>query len=145
MPATWVRVSPVILTGLAKTTWRRKSGHMLMAVAAKKHLTVFYRKREAKDAGRPEVKAAFKEIAAGTGGIALREERNAIVREEMLKRKLGTGVYRRKSRSKYPPLAGTVYEVKVEYTPGVKVKPPTNIAHIYLKEKEKKKAPAPHK
>jgi hypothetical protein len=135
MPAAWVRVSPVILTGLAKTTWRRKSGHLLMAVAAKKHLTVFYKKREAKDAGRPEVKAAFKEIAAGTGGIAFREERNEIVRREMIKRAVGTGVYRRKSRSRYPPLAGKIYEVKVEYKPGVKVKPPTNIAHIALSKK----------
>jgi hypothetical protein len=103
---------------------------MLMAVAAKKHLTVFYRKREAPGAGRPEVKSAFAEIAAGTKAMPFREERNIIVRKEMVKRAIGTGVYRRKSRSKYAPLAGTVYEVKVAYTPGVRVKPPTNIAHI---------------
>jgi len=126
MPAPWVRVSPVILAGLSRTTWRRKSGHMLMAVAAKKHLTVFYRKREAPKAGRPEVKDAFKVAAAMTRGKAKRSERNAIIREEMLKKAIGTGIYRRKSRSKYAPLAGTVYEVKIPYKPGEKVKPPTS-------------------
>ncbi|MBS7248399.1 MAG: hypothetical protein KIH04_09005 [Candidatus Freyarchaeota archaeon] len=126
MPAAWVRVSPIILSGLSKTTWRRKSGHMLMAVAAKKHLTVFYRKREAPGAGRPEVKAAFTAAAAKTRGIARRSERNAIIREEMLRARVGTGVYQRRSRSLYEPLAGTVYKVQVQYTPGVKVKPPTS-------------------
>lgn len=126
MPAAWVRVSPIILTGLSKTTWKRKSGHMLMATAAKKHLTIFYRKREAPGAGRPEVKKAFTDAAAKTRGIARRSERNKIIRDEMLKAKVGTGVYRRLSRSRYAPLAGTYYEVKLPYTPGVKVKPPTS-------------------
>ena len=130
MPASWIRVSPIILTGLSKTTWRRKSGHMLMATAAKKHLTIFYRKREAEGAGRPEVKDAFREAAAKTRGIAKRSERNRIIREEMLKKKVGTGVYRRKSRSKYAPLAGTVYEVKIPYEPGKKVKPPTSFVGV---------------
>ena len=97
-----------------------------MAVAAKKHLTVYYRKREAKDAGRFEVKEAFKAAAAMTRGKPRRSERNAIIREEMLRKAVGTGVYRRISRSKYAPLAGTVYEVKIPYKPGVKVKPPTS-------------------
>jgi hypothetical protein len=130
----WQRVSPIILTGLSRTTWRRKSGHMLMATAAKKHLTVFYRKREAPGAGRPEVKKAFTEAAAKTRGKPFREDRNALIREEMIRKAVGTGIYRRKSRSKYPPLAGTIYEVKVEYKPGVRVKPPTNIAHISMKK-----------
>jgi hypothetical protein len=120
----WQRVSPIILTGLSKTTWRRKSGHMLMAVAAKKHLTIFYRKREAPGAGKPEVKAAFTAAATKTRGIPKRSERNEIIRREVTGK--GSGVYRRKSRSKYAPLAGTVYEVKLPYTPGVKVKPPTS-------------------
>ena len=126
MPAPWVRVSPIILAGLSRTTWRRKSGHMLMAVAAKKHLTIFYRKREAPGAGRDEVKKAFTEAAAMTRGMPKRSERIAIIKREMLAKKVGTGVYRRKSRSKYSPLAGTVYEVKLPYTPGVKIKPPTS-------------------
>jgi len=105
---------------------------MLMAVAAKKHLTVFYRKREAPGAGRKEVKDAFTEAAKLTRAIPFREDRIKIIREEMIKKKVGTGVYRRKSRSKYGALAGKVYEVKLPYTPGVKTKPPTNIAHMAL-------------
>jgi hypothetical protein len=108
---------------------------MLMATAAKKHLTIFYRKREAKDAGRPEVKKAFTEAAAKTRGKPFREERNAMIREEMIRKAIGTGTYRRKSRSKYSPLAGTVYSITIPYTPGVKVKPPTNIAHMYFAAK----------
>jgi hypothetical protein len=108
---------------------------MLMAVAAKRHLTIFYRKREAPGAGRKEVKDAFTEAAAMTRGKPFREDRNAVIREEMLRRAVGSGVYRRKSRSKYAPLAGTVYEVKLPYKPGLKVKPPTNIAHVALGSK----------
>ncbi len=59
MPAAWVRVSPIVLTAVAPKKWRRKSGHMIMATAAKKHLTIFYRKREAIGAGRKEVKDKF--------------------------------------------------------------------------------------
>jgi hypothetical protein len=114
----------MVLTGLSKTTWRRKSGHMLMATAARKHLTIFYRKREAPGAGRPEVKAAFTAAASKTRGMAKRSERNEIIRREVTGK--GTGVYRRRSRSKYAPLAGTVYEVKIAYTPGVRAKPPTS-------------------
>jgi hypothetical protein len=121
---TWQRVSPMILTGLSKTTWRRKSGHMLMAVAAKRHLTVFYRKREAPGAGKREVKEAFTAAAAKTRGMAKRSERIAIIAREVTGK--GSGVYRRKSRSKYAPLAGTVYEVKIPYTPGVRAKAPTS-------------------
>jgi hypothetical protein len=97
---------------------------MLMAVAAKRHLTIFYRKREAPGAGRPEVKAAFTAAAAKTRGEPLRSKRNEVIRREVTGK--GTGVYHRKSRSKYAPLAGTVYEIKIPYTPGVKVKPPTS-------------------
>jgi hypothetical protein len=99
---------------------------MLMAVAAKRHLTIFYRKREAPGAGRSEVKEAFTEAATKTRGIAKRSERIKIIREEMIRKGVGTGVYHRKSRSKYEPLAGTVYEVKIPYKPGVKAKPPTS-------------------
>jgi hypothetical protein len=97
---------------------------MLMAVAAKRHLTVFYRKREAPHAGRPEVKTAFTAAAAKTRGMAKRSERLEIIRREVTGK--GTGVYRRKSRSKYAPLAGTVYEVKIPYSPGVRAKAPTS-------------------
>jgi len=99
-----------------------------MAVAAKKHLTIFYRKREAPHAGKREVKDAFIAAAARTRGIAKRSERNVIIAKEVTGK--GTGVYRRKSRSKYPPLAGTVYEVKIPYTPGVRAKAPTSFVGV---------------
>lgn len=128
MPAAWVRLNPIVLTAVSPIKWRRKSGHMLMATAAKKHLTVFYRRREAPGAGRPEVKAAFKEIAhTMTLGIPERSKRIAIIREEMVKRKIGTGVYRRKSRAyPYSPLHGAIYEITIPYTPGVKPVRPTS-------------------
>ncbi|MEM2946561.1 MAG: hypothetical protein QXI87_09515 [Thermoproteota archaeon] len=128
MPAPWVRLSPVVLTALSPMKWRRKSGHMIMATAAKKHLTIFYRKREAVGAGRPEVKDKFKEIAhTKTLGIPERSKRTAIIRSEMVAAKVGKGVYRRKSRAySYSPLYGKVYEVTVPYTPGVRVKAPTS-------------------
>ena len=123
MPA-WTRVSPVVLQGLSKTTWRRKSGHMIMAVAAKKHLTIFYRKREAPHAGNPKVKEAFTSAAAKTRAIAKRSERNAIIRSAVTG--TGSGEYHRVSRSKYGPLAGTVYTVKIPYKAGVRAKAPTS-------------------
>lgn len=127
MPAAWVRVSPLVLTAVSPMKWRRKSGHMLMATAAKKHLTIFYRKREAPGAGRPEVKEKFTEIAHKTLGEPLRSKRIAIIREGMIAARVGKGVYRRKSRARPgSPLFGKVYEVTVPYTPGVRVKPPTS-------------------
>ncbi|MEM0111356.1 MAG: hypothetical protein QXK90_01175 [Candidatus Parvarchaeota archaeon] len=136
MPAAWVRVSPLVLTAAAPMKWRRKSGHMLMVVAAKKHLTIFYRKREAPGAGRAEVKEKFAEIAHKTLGEPLRSKRNALIREEMIKAAIGTGVYRRMSRARPgSPLYKTVYEVTVPYTPGVKVKPPTSFV-VAAKKRE---------
>jgi hypothetical protein len=110
---------------------------MLMATAAKKHLTIFYRRREAPKAGRPEVKDKFKKIAEEkTRNIPFREDRNAIIRDEMIKAAIGTGIYRRKSRGKYL-LAGTEYVVKLDYKPGVKIKPPTNLAHVAVEQVKK--------
>jgi hypothetical protein len=108
-----------------------------MATAAKKHLTVFYKRREAIGAGRPAVKEKFKKIAEEkTRNIPFREDRIAIIREEMLKAAIGTGVYRRKSRGKFL-LAGTEYVVKLDYKPGVKIKPPTNLAHVAVEQVKK--------
>ena len=123
MPA-WTRVSPMVLEALSKTTWRKKSGHMVMATAAKKHITFFARKREAPHAGSTKVKNAFIAAAAKTRAIAKRSERNAIIQKDVLN--TGTGEYHRVSRSKYGPLAGTVYTVKIPYKAGVKVKAPTS-------------------
>ena len=127
MVAPWLRISPVFLEAVLPKKWPRKSGHMVMAVAAKKHVTVFARRRAAPGAGRPEVKAAFTEAAHKTLGIPDRSKRIGIIRDEMIKARVGTGIYRRKSRaSPRSKLYGTVYELKIPYTPGVKVKPPTS-------------------
>jgi len=52
---------------------------MVMAVAAKKHVTVFSRSRFAPGAGHPTTKAAFTEAAHKTVGILSRPERNAVI------------------------------------------------------------------
>jgi hypothetical protein len=101
---------------------------MVMATAAKKHITFFARKREAPHAGSPKVKDAFKIAAEKTRAIAKRSERNKIVQSGV--KGSGSGEYHRLSRSKYGPLAGTVYTVKIPYTPGVKAKAPTSFVGI---------------
>jgi len=86
---------------------------MLMAVAAKKHVTLFTRSRRAPGAGSPAVKAAFAAAAKKTLGIADRSERNAIVAAGV--RGTGSGVYRKKSRAKIgSPLYGKVYEYRTK-------------------------------
>lgn len=80
-----------------------------MAVAAKKHVTLFSRSRRAPGAGSPQVKAAFASAAKKTLGIESRSERNAIISSAV--KGTGSGVYRRKSRAKPgSPLFGKVYE-----------------------------------
>lgn len=74
---------------------------MLMAVAAKKHVTIFSRSRYAKGAGHPDVKAAFATAARGTVGILDRSERNARVASAV--RGKGPGFMVKKSRSKAHP------------------------------------------
>ena len=84
---------------------------MLMAVAAKKHVTLFTRSRRAPGAGSPKVKAAFAAAAKKTLGMESRAERNAVVAAGV--RGTGDGIYRRKSRaSPRSPLFGKVYEYK---------------------------------
>jgi len=145
MPASWVRLSPQTLVALAPPKWRRKSGTMLMFTAAKKHLTIFARKREAKGAGKDIVKKLFKEAAEKTRGEPFREDRNLMVKEYLLenlpKYKEELGVYRKKSRSKVAGEPGVkcpaVYEYKYKWEPGKSVKPPTNLAHEALKQLKK--------
>lgn len=97
------------------TTWLRlelravPAPGLMMATAAKKHLTIFYRSKTARGAGRGPVKVKFRAIAATTGGIPLRADRIAIVKKEMLAAKLATGKYYKRSKSKYAPLAGRFY------------------------------------
>lgn len=57
---------------------------LYLAVAAKKHVTVYTRKREAPGAGHPEIKTQFKKCAAETRGIKDRVERNAKIRACMI-------------------------------------------------------------
>ena len=97
--------------------WKRISPSMppvgqIQAVQAKKHVTIFSRSPSAPGAGRPEVKAGFTACAKATGGIPGRLDRNISLKNCMVTKGLKTGIYRRKSRSKYAPLAGTVYEKK---------------------------------
>lgn len=102
-----MRVRPSVLEVLALPP----GGTMIMMTAAKKHLTIFRRERRAPGAGRPEVKDAFRAAAAKTRGEPLRSKRNEIIREEMRKAGLKTGIYYRRSRSKYAPLAGKKYKL----------------------------------
>lgn len=74
MPAKWSFVSPAALMPPAT-----KGGTMIMAVAAKKHVTIFQRSRRAPGAGSPAIKAAFASAARKTKGIKSRAERNAII------------------------------------------------------------------
>ncbi|MEM2849040.1 MAG: hypothetical protein QXI36_02050 [Candidatus Bathyarchaeia archaeon] len=106
MPAKWTRVSPAVLAA----TTPIKGGTMIMATAAKKHLTVFVRNRRAPGAGRSDVKAAFTSAAHGTLGIPARAERNVKIQEAILRAGLKTGVYHKKSRARPgSPLYGKVY------------------------------------
>lgn len=89
---------------------------MVMMVAAKKHLTIFKRERKCRrPPGRLDVKNAFRSAAAKTRAMKKRPDRNAIIKAEVEKAAVKTGVFKRVSRSKYAPLAGTVYEVKGDW------------------------------
>jgi len=86
---------------------------MLMAVAAKKHVTLFSRSRRAPGAGHPQVKVAFTSAAKKTLGIADRSERNAVVSAAVTGK--GPGVIRKKSRAKPgSSLYGKVYEYRTK-------------------------------
>lgn len=109
MPAQWYRVTPAVLTALAPVP----GGHMLMATAAGKHLTIFTRSRRAPGAGHPITKSAFTTAAHKTLGIADRAERNAMISKAVSGK--GPGKYRYKSRAKPgSPLFGKVTEVVVK-------------------------------
>jgi hypothetical protein len=56
---------------------------MVMAVAAKKHVTIFRRDKRAPGAGSPDIKAAFTAAAHGTVGIFDRATRNAEISRAM--------------------------------------------------------------
>jgi hypothetical protein len=97
MPAKWSRINPVQLTMPGKG----KFAIMLMATAAKKHVTIFSRSRFAPGAGAPQTKAAFTAAAHKTIGIQSRQERNQIVKQGTMGQ--GPGMRTIKSRSKASP------------------------------------------
>jgi hypothetical protein len=74
--AAWQRINPVQLQYPGKG----KFAIMVMAVAAKKHVTIFSRSRRAPGAGHPITKAAFIEAAHKTVGVGSRMERNEVIR-----------------------------------------------------------------
>jgi len=110
MPAKWQRLNPIQLAIGGKG----KNATMLMAVAAKKHVTLFTRSRTCrKPPGSPQVKAAFAAAAKKTLGMASRIERNAVVSAGV--RGTGPGVIRKKSRARIgSPLYGKVYEFRTK-------------------------------
>lgn len=97
MPAKWQRLSPaqILMPG------KGKNAIMIMAVAAKKHVTVFSRSRRAPGAGDPTVKAAFTAAAHKTLGIDSRAERNAVIAAAVKGK--GPGKRTIRSRSKAHP------------------------------------------
>lgn len=97
MPAKWQRINPVqlLMPGTGKMAV------MVMATAAKKHVTIFSRSRFAPGAGAPETKAAFTTAAHKTVGIENRAERNAIIKSGVTGK--GPGKITKRSRSKAHP------------------------------------------
>jgi hypothetical protein len=96
MPAKWARVNPVQLMAPANGAMAT----MVMATAAKKHVTIFRRSRRAPGAGSPEIKAAFTQAAHGTVGTFDRATRNAAISAAMGSFKGRSGPHYRKSKSK---------------------------------------------
>jgi len=94
--AKWQRINPAGLLMLGQ-----KGGIMLMATAAKKHVTIFPRRRTAPHAGHPDVKSAFTAAAHKTVGVLDRAERNKIIADAC--RGKGPGVMLKKSKSKAHP------------------------------------------
>ena len=74
--ATWQRVAPMAILQMGQ-----KGGMMVMAVAAKKHVTFFARSRRAPGAGDPNIKSKFKAAAHKTKGVKDRADRNRIISE----------------------------------------------------------------
>jgi hypothetical protein len=97
MPAAWQRINPIQL----QIPGKGKFAVMVMAVAAKKHVTIFSRKRTAPGAGHPDVKAAFTTAAHKTLGVDSRAERNSVIKSGVAGKGPGKRLVR--SRSKAHP------------------------------------------
>lgn len=115
MVAKWTRVTLTAIPTL------EKKGMLIMGTQAKKHLTIFGRKRRAKGAGRAAVKDKFTEIAHTTGGEPIRSKRNIKLQAAMWAAGMKTGIYYKRSRSKYPPLAGKKYKLAKGQTVGAAI------------------------
>ena len=102
MPAQWTRINPAQLM----MPGHGKMAVMVMAVAAKKHVTLFSRSRRAPGAGAPETKAAFTSAAHGTIGVRSRMERNAVIKNAVK----GHGPHQRSYKSRSKKDYGKIYK-----------------------------------
>ncbi|MBA7696930.1 hypothetical protein ES703_105586 [subsurface metagenome] len=108
--AKWARVSPGLLAALTPMP----GGTMVMATIAKKHLTIFTRRRRCrKPPGHPDVKAAFSEAAKKTLGEEDRAKRNAIVKAGVEGKGPGVRIYKSRARIG-SPLYGKVTKYKTK-------------------------------
>jgi len=94
--AKWMRINPaqLMMPGTGKTSV------MVMATAAKKHVTIFRRSRSAPGAGSPDIKARFTQAAHATVGNPDRASRNASISAAMGGRRGGRAVARSRSRAR---------------------------------------------
>jgi hypothetical protein len=94
--AKWMRINPaqLMMPGTGKMSV------MVMATAAKKHVTIFRRSRSAPGAGSPDIKARFTQAAHGTAGNPDRASRNAIISSAMGGKRVGRRVARSRSRAR---------------------------------------------
>ena len=92
--AKWMRINPaqLMMPGTGKMSV------MVMATAAKKHVTIFRRSRSAPGAGSPDIKARFTQAAHATKGNPDRAVRNASISAAMGGRMRGQRVRRRRSQ-----------------------------------------------
>jgi hypothetical protein len=77
--AKWMRINPaqLMMPGTGKMSV------MVMATAAKKHVTIFRRSRSAPGAGGPELTGAFRRAAKGTKNHRDRADRNQMIATAM--------------------------------------------------------------
>jgi len=96
--AKWMRINPaqLMMPGTGKM-----SG-MVMATAAKKHVTIFRRSRSAPVAGSQDIKARFTQAAHATKGNPDRSVRNASISAAMGGRMRGVRTRRQRTREVQP-------------------------------------------
>ena len=94
--AKWMRINPaqLMMPGTGKMSV------MVMATAAKKHVTIFRRSRSAPGAGSPDQKARFTQAAHATVGNPDRASRNASISAALGGKRGGRRVARSRSRAR---------------------------------------------